>query len=183
MRELETKLRLPLLSADRAAAVLTDLGVALGPPRHQTDVVYAKNPSDVSAPVVGTVVVRVRTDGDRASLTLKKRRDSDLDRTELEVGVDDPLAVEAILSELGQTRVVVVRKTRREGRLDDMTTVTLDEVEGLGTFIEVEVLADETDAASTALSRATGQIAARLPDVVSVDQAYDRLLLESHQDE
>jgi len=62
-------------------------------------------------------------------------------RQEAETRVADGAALRAILEGLGYQRAATVRKERTRYRVDGCT-VTLDAVEGLGEFVEVEV---ETD--------------------------------------
>lgn len=61
-------------------------------------------------------------------------------REELTVEVDDPQSMEKILEALGFVRAGEVRKRRTKYVLRDLT-FALDEVEGLGTFVEVEARA------------------------------------------
>lgn len=58
-------------------------------------------------------------------------------REEAETSVADPDALANILAGLGYDPAAEVRKERTRYRLDDFT-VTLDTVEGLGEFVEVE---------------------------------------------
>jgi adenylate cyclase class 2 len=68
-------------------------------------------------------------------------------REEIETGVDDRGAVETILERLSFEPAATVRKRRERFRLDGYT-VTLDDVEGLATFVEVErEVAEGVDAA------------------------------------
>lgn len=62
-------------------------------------------------------------------------------RTEAETSVDDPKSMAEILSGLGYEPAATVRKTREYYTLDDCT-VTLDTVDGLGEFVEVEFGSD-----------------------------------------
>ena len=65
---------------------------------------------------------------------------------EVPVGGGDPAPLLRLLGHLGYRPVAVVRKTRRPHRLDRggwPVTVCLDEVDGVGTFAEVEVLAED----------------------------------------
>lgn len=59
-------------------------------------------------------------------------------RQEAETGVTDRKAMRAILDGLGYEAAATVRKEREHYELDDCT-VTLDSVENLGEFVEVEI--------------------------------------------
>lgn len=70
--------------------------------------------------------------------------DSSKTREEYETGVDSPFAVEGILDGLGFEPAETVEKVRERFKLDGYT-VTLDDVTGLGEFVEVEVEVPEND--------------------------------------
>ena len=64
-------------------------------------------------------------------------------RKEIEVQIEDPKRHEEILLELGFRRVFTVKKTREKYHVEKGVIITLDEVEGLGKFVEAEALADD----------------------------------------
>ena len=67
-------------------------------------------------------------------------------RLELEVPITDPDEYERILNALGFKEVLTVSKVREKYYYDRKIIIALDEVEGLGKFIEVETLVeDEAD--------------------------------------
>lgn len=61
-------------------------------------------------------------------------------RQEITIQVDDAKAAETLLCSLGFFPSIEIRKQRRKYLLDDVV-IALDQVEGLGSFVEVEVLA------------------------------------------
>lgn len=67
-------------------------------------------------------------------------------RVEHETAFDDPEALDAALRALGFRPAAVVRKRRTEYALGEYV-VALDDVEGLGTFVEVEAAASTEDRA------------------------------------
>jgi len=83
--------------------------------------------------------LRLRLSGSRAELTYKGPRSGDgaKSRLELTLRVDDPAAARAILERLGFREAIRVRKRREVYRLG-RALVSIDEVEGLGAFVEVE---------------------------------------------
>jgi len=68
-------------------------------------------------------------------------------REEFETGVDDGETMAAIAEHLGFDPAGTVRKERTRFRLDGYT-VTLDSVDGLGEFVEVETETDDADIAA-----------------------------------
>lgn len=63
-------------------------------------------------------------------------------RTEVETAVGSGDAADAILTNLGFEPVATVRKDREQATLEGYT-VTLDRVEGVGEFVEIETEAEE----------------------------------------
>ena len=61
-------------------------------------------------------------------------------RVEYSVGVDDPVRMTEVLRSIGFREVATVVKNRRFLRIDE-TTISMDDVKGVGSFIEFEVIA------------------------------------------
>ncbi|WP_297520607.1 class IV adenylate cyclase [Thermococcus sp.] len=66
-------------------------------------------------------------------------------RKEIEVQIENPERHEEILLELGFRRVFTVRKTREKYHVEKGVIIVLDEVEGLGKFVEAEALTEEEE--------------------------------------
>lgn len=106
--------------------------------------------------------LRIRRAGTRAELTYKgpKRDHATKTRREITLALAEPEDAAALLGALGFDEVATVTKERETWRLEG-TTVTLDRVEGLGPYAELEraVDPDEEGAAREAvleLARALG---------------------------
>lgn len=100
-------------------------------------------------------------------------------RTEIETGVESGDAGAEILEALGFTPVATVEKTRDTYRLDG-TTVVLDDVTGLGEYVEVETETREDPDAVDAARETAFDVLRRL-DLDPADQvrtSYLELLLE-----
>ena len=107
-------------------------------------------------------------------------------RTELEIPLRDGDEAAAqmtqLLQHLGYRPVAVVTKRRREYPLqrgDFHLTICLDEVEGLGRFAEVEILApqEQSDAAREVLQ----EVAAQLGLTVVEPRSYLTMILQQRQ--
>jgi len=87
--------------------------------------------------------LRIRVRGGRGVLTYKgpKLDRRSKSRREVEVEVGDWEAMRELLGRLGYREVTWVRKVRERYRLGAFT-VSLDKVEGLGEFVEVEAKAE-----------------------------------------
>lgn len=88
--------------------------------------------------------LRVRVEDEQAFLTYKgpKLDASTKTRRELEVPIEDADTALAVFESLGFTLVPLVEKEREAFTWED-AIVTLDEVEGVGSFVEVELVAPE----------------------------------------
>jgi len=95
-------------------------------------------------------------------------------RREVTVQVDDPHNLESILESLGFFRAAVVKKRRTKYSLG-RATLCLDEVEGLGSFLEVELSGGEVWEEE---KRAALEVLARLGISESIRKSYLELLAE-----
>ncbi|MEK7193054.1 MAG: class IV adenylate cyclase [Patescibacteria group bacterium] len=139
MREIEIKLRAD--NFDEIEAKLKEKGCVLSEPISQRDVSYSlKNSADeFESAKEGDVIIRIRYLKNSAELNLKQQRSNEMDNLEYETEVADPKATHMILSTLGWFPVVEANKMRRKGKLGEYE-ICLDQVEKLGTFVELEKL-------------------------------------------
>jgi len=142
MREIEVKIRVSDLSA--LEEKLNGRHCVLSKPIRQHDVIHSFGTStkEWDESKEGHVVMRIRREDDHAEFNLKQQRSNELDNLEYETKVDDPEAVHQILLILGYRPQVEVKKIRRKGRLGEYE-ICLDEVEQLGSFVELEKLVDD----------------------------------------
>jgi adenylate cyclase class 2 len=105
--------------------------------------------------------IRIRYSQGRCTLTYKGPKLKKIAvkaREELNTGVESGPVLEKILERLGFTRTADVRK-RREYYTLEGASVALDQVEGLGSFVEIEVIAEETgSSASDLIGRIAGDL-------------------------
>ncbi len=178
--EIETKARL----RDRAALLekLAALGCALAEPKTQDDTVYVKRTGDVATYLGNDTFLRIRVqDGTRVLLTAKQPITHSADqlvKREHEVTTDSLEETQQLLGLLGFFPAVRTRKTRRTGHVAGYE-VCLDDIEDLGSFIELEQMGDEADAPR--IQAEMGEFLASLgvqPED-RVTRGYDVLMLES----
>jgi adenylate cyclase class 2 len=129
---------------------------------------------------------RLRREGPNNRFTYKgpKHAAATKTRTEIEVPVGDGDAsaadAEGLVRALGYRPVAVVRKTRAAYdvvRGDFTATVCLDAVDGLGSFVEVEVVCD--DAMAAAAEDVVLGLAAELGLTAPEPRSYLGMLLEA----
>ena len=85
--------------------------------------------------------LRIRKEKGRNSLTYKGPKVDDLSKTreEIQFSIEDPEAAGKVLVKLGFSEAGVVKKHRRKFKLGNLK-ISLDRVEGLGEFVEIEAL-------------------------------------------
>lgn len=176
---LEVELKFPLDDADSLRERLVVIGAVAKGVVVQSDA-YFNHPARDFA--VTDEALRIRTVGDESFVTFKgpKLGGSAKTRFELEL----PLAAQTadgwgeLLTRLGFRAVATVRKRRelfeltREGRAFELS---IDEVEGIGAFAEVETLADES--AREEAERAVLALAAELGLTDAEPRSYLEMLL------
>ncbi len=122
--------------------------------------------------------LRIRRDSEGVKITYKgpKIDPETKTREEIEIKVDDYGKAVELLSRLGFRTVRRVVKRRRIYSVEDVT-ICFDEVEGLGTFVEIEVKSDDLESAK----RKVFDIAKRLgfDPSDSIRKSYLELLEES----
>lgn len=144
MREIEVKVRAKDLNSVREK--LEQMGCEFSEPIEQHDAIYslaANAQEEWKESKEGHVVMRIRRQGESSEFNLKKQQSGgELDNLEYETEVSNPDAVHSILKELGYEPQVEIKKKRVKCKLDKYE-VCLDEVERLGSFVEIEELAPD----------------------------------------
>ena len=151
MIEIESKFKISDdITRDELLAILKDQLIAQISSKRQIDTVFLL-PEQVDAPIVpGSEIMRVRDvlnpeTGElrRSLMTLKIEGQTKLASDEYEFAVDDGNVARQMLTALGWQEVVTVDKVRLESKTEDYT-ICIDEVAGLGLFIELEVLTEDS---------------------------------------
>lgn len=151
MIEIESKFKLASdITRDNLIATLKSQFIAPISSKHQIDTVFLL-PEQVDAPIVpGSKIMRVRDvlnpetgELQQSLMTLKVEGQAKLASDEYEFAVDDGNAARQMLTALGWQEIVTVDKVRLESKTEDYT-ICIDEVAGLGLFIELEVLTEDS---------------------------------------
>ncbi|MDP1688739.1 MAG: class IV adenylate cyclase [bacterium] len=122
---------------------LSALGVSLSEPARQVDGIYTNFPDKEFADFKpGVNFLRIRKSGDKILFTLKQSLVNELEGIEKELEINNEQEMEDILILMGYHKAVEVIKVRRKTKYKDYE-ICLDEVETLGSFIEVEKITDE----------------------------------------
>ena len=151
MIEIESKFKISDdITRGELLAILKGQFIAPISSKRQIDTVFLL-PEQVDALIVpGSKIMRVRdvlnpeTDElQRSLITLKVEGQAKLASDEYEFAVDDGNVARQMLTALGWQEVVTVDKVRLESKTEDYT-ICIDEVAGLGLFIELEVLTEDS---------------------------------------
>ena len=180
MREVEVKAR--IAGSSSLVAALEKRGCVVAVPITQDDRIFLHTSLAFSGITRGSVVLRVRTTDDQIVLTLKKQQANELDSIEREVTVNDAEETIALLEELDYREVLRIRKQRRTCSYQGMT-VCLDEVEGLGSFIEVEQMTEEDDSDRIQEQLFDFLLQLGVSEENRVYQGYDSLLIDRQKDQ
>src|SRR3989344_14768 len=142
MREIEIKIRTNNLNAIKQK--LAERVCVRSEPISQHVQIYSRvgSTEEWENSKEGHVVMRIRRMPQGAEFNLKMQRSNEMDNLEYETKIDDPDAMHQILAILGYAPQVTVKKLRRKGKLADYE-ICLDEVEELGSFVELEKLTSD----------------------------------------
>ena len=173
MLEVEMKFKSP--DNSKVEDALRDLGAERLSVETMNDVYYHRRDVDFKQ-TDEALRLRMRAEG-AAELTYKgprMRASSAKAREELSISLDNALSAKRILERLGFSELMSVRKTRTTYRLDALR-VDVDDVEGLGQFVELEVLTEDVAKAERLLE----DMRKALPLGSEVKKTYLEMLMES----
>jgi adenylate cyclase class 2 len=135
VREVEVKYQ--VADPESLLVALKARGIELGPPALQDDQAYAPDWWAYGDDRDGVPFARLRTVNGRHTFTVKRPVGNLLSCEEHETVVADRDQMQAAILAMGFYPTVQIVKVRRTGTLDDMA-VCVDELDGLGMFLEVE---------------------------------------------
>lgn len=141
MREIEIKMKVTDLSLLREK--LESMGAQFVQPINQIDTTYLKGDGVKTTSLKeGDIILRIRRQDDKAVFNLKQQKSGEMDNLEFETDISEPDNMHKILLLMNWRVDMVVKKIRQKGKLADYE-ICLDQVEELGTFIEIEKICDD----------------------------------------
>lgn len=151
---IEVEIKAAVKHPDKVRLRLIKLGCVSSGKKLQSDTYYNSRDRDFAAT---DEALRIRKEGVDAVITYKGPRigSDSKSRREIEVGVNDAAAAEDILIALGYTRVLCIVKSREIFRSGEHV-LSLDEVEGLGHFLEIETFCETEDEVQEKVDRIIG---------------------------
>lgn len=142
MREIEVKARVENIEDIKKS--LEGRGCIFSQAVEQYDRVFIETSLTYNDVGIGVPVARIRSQGGRHIFTLKKPIGNMLDKQEHETEVADPEELKACLEMMGYKQALQIRKKRLKTKYNG-DEICLDEVEELGSFIEMERLTENED--------------------------------------
>ena len=173
MREVEVKYRVDDLEALLVA--LKARGIELGQPVYQDDQAYAPTGWQFGDTKLGVSFARLRTVGGRHFFALKQPGENAQACLEFETEVADREAMHGGIVHMGYRPTVRVVKIRRVAVLADCS-LCVDDLEGVGTFLELERLVPDDVAAGDVQAGLAAFVSSLGVAVVRTDETYDSLV-------
>ncbi len=177
MKEIEVKAY--LRDKGKVMEKLSSLGCVLSQPVRQIDTVYTNIPAEtVDEYFRNDHFLRIREQNDgRFIFTVKKPLSREVQtKLEHETEVKDAVELEQAILLMGYKVANKVIKVRRTAHLKDFE-ICIDEVEELGTFIEVERMSDgDVDAVRNELNEFLALLGVSSGD--QVHKGYDIMMIE-----
>lgn len=173
VREIEVKYHVVDLADLEAALRLRRL--ALSQPLRQDDQAYAQNGWAYGMSKVGAVFARLRTENGRHLFTLKRPVDNELACLEFETEVADRAQMHEAVLQMGFYPTVRIVKRRRTAKRGDLS-LCLDEVEHLGTFLEIEQVIGAEQSGTVVQAELDAFARSLGVDVTRTTETYDSLV-------
>ena len=156
-------------------AALAACGVQAGPPVEQDDQAYAPAGWRYGDSKLGVPFARLRTQAGRHVFTLKRPVDNELSCIEHETEVADREAMHHAILAMGFRPTVRIIKRRRTARIGD-TCLCLDEVDGLGSFLELERIVAADTSATAVQAELAAFVAGLGIEATRTEETYDSLV-------
>lgn len=141
MREIELKFKVK--DKDILLKKLKSLNCELSEPLYQNDSIYVSDLGSTES-VEGSIWLRVRKENEKVELNLKKQSKKLEESKEIEFEVNSYEKANEFLETLGYKKWVEVNKTRLFTKYDKYN-LCIDDVDRLGSFIEIEILVNDND--------------------------------------
>jgi adenylate cyclase, class 2 len=176
MKEIEVKTK--VRDKDTLLAKLSELGIELSSPVIQRDRIFFPNgklPDGISK----EPALRIREQNGEYLFTYKKPDTNHLDKIEFETKIADPEAMANIFEALGFREIARINKTRQKAKYQDYE-ICVDEIENLGSYVEVEKMVQDGDANAiqTELFSFLGSLGVSSND--RIYKGYDVLIIDQH---
>lgn len=141
MREIELKFKVE--NKNDIISFLEKNNCEISPINYQNDTIYVSDLNNVES-TEGSTWLRVRKTNELVELNYKKQSAKKMESEEIEFEVNSYELANKFLKALGFKEWVQVNKQRRYTKYKKYN-ICIDEVEKLGTFVEIELLIDDNN--------------------------------------
>jgi adenylate cyclase class 2 len=182
--EIEVKARID--DTDGLIRKLAALGCVFSEPIIQDDTVFAKKIGTLEEFLSNEEFLRIRIQNDGTIILTAKKpvgtnvSGENLVKREYEVEVSSANGARDILELMGLHEGVRVKKTRRKAHYGTYE-ICIDEIEGLGSFIELEEMADSAQAPRIQKEMLAFLMSLGISPECQVKKGYDILMIESRK--
>ena len=173
MREIEVKYHVDDLVG--LLATLKARGIEVSDPVHQDDQAYAPTGWQFGDSKIGVSFLRLRTVAGRHYFTLKQPTQNDQACLEHETEVADREAMHHAALHMGYWPTVRIVKTRRTASVGGCS-LCIDELEGVGGFVEAERIALDDADAQVIQAELAALIESLCVTAIRTTQTYDSLV-------
>jgi len=173
VREVEVKYQVG--DTEALLVALKRRGIELGAPVYQDDQAYAPEGWSYGHPKLGVSFVRLRTVDGRHSFTLKRPAENALSCDEYETVVADREQMHHAIEAMGFAPTMRIAKMRRTATVDEVS-LCVDEVDRLGTFLELERMVPDHASGEAVQVELAAFVASLGVDAERTAETYDSLV-------
>jgi adenylate cyclase class 2 len=173
VREVEVKYHIH--DAEALLVALKARGIELEEPVHQDDQAYAPESWSYGDGKLGVSFVRLRTVGGRHTFTLKRPAENALSCDEYETAVADRKQMHRAILAMAFRPTVRIAKVRRTAELPSLS-LCVDEVAGLGTFLELERIVPDNASGEAVQAELAAFVVSLGVEAERTEETYDSLV-------
>lgn len=179
---MEIEVKVHLRDREAFVAKLKALGCELSEPKTQDDTVYVRKTGTVEDFISNDVFLRIRIqNGSKVIFTAKApitKSAEELVKQEYETIIESVEQARGILKLAGFREAVHIVKTRRTAKCKGYE-ICIDDVDGLGAFVEVESITDDPDVRRVQKEMFDFLLSLGVSPEDQVKKGYDILMLET----
>jgi adenylate cyclase class 2 len=173
LKEIEVKYR--VRDTEALLVALKARGIELDDPIYQDDQAFAPEGWSYGDNKLGVSFVRLRTVDGAHTFTRKRPAENALSCEEHETTVADREQMHRAILAMGFYPTVRIAKTRRTAVLGDLS-LCMDEVEGVGTFVELERLVPDDVPGEAVQAELAAFVAGLGVEAERTEETYDSLV-------
>jgi len=173
VREIEVKYQIQ--DTEGLLLALKARDIALSAPATQNDQAYAPEGWSYGDSKLGVSFVRLRTVDGQHTFTLKRPAENALSCDEYETAVTDREQMHHAILAMGFRATVRITKVRRTATLPDLE-LCVDEVAGLGTFLELERMVSDDVPGEAVQAELAAFVASLAVEATRTEETYDSLV-------